>query len=332
MSRGGSRTGGCRRRVRALAGALLAACASLAFAAHADRTIVYANVGGERVQRAFERLNRALEQSGVLARHGVVLRHELVHQDEPQRLRADMERIVAMRPAAIVAPGAVIAAAAKEATSTIPVIFGSWESPVGIGLVESLARPGRNLAGSTDFIPLEEKRLELLKELAPTTRRVGVLVDRIWMRQPHVTPALAEAARRLALLLELFPAETESELQSALESERGRSMQAWYVPHAEVAFLNPDFVVEAFRRTAKPVMYSRSLYVEKGGLAAYQSELDDVFEVWAKLLARVLEGVPPAIIPVERPRHFEFTLNLGAARRLGLTIPRSLLRRADRFY
>ena len=334
MARRGERAAGRVRRARRLAVWVLVLSLSIPAAAESTRAIVYANVGGDRVQRAFEQLNRALGRAGVFSRHAVALRHEVVHEHQPEVLRAEMERIVASRPAAIVAPNAVIAAAAKQATAAaqIPVVFGSWESPVHVGLVESLARPGRNVTGFTFFQPLEEKRLELLKELSPGVRRVGVLADRLWLRQPHVAGALQAAARKLDLVLETFGAENEAELQAVLDSDRARSMHAWYVPLTEVVFEHPDLVVQAFHLTQKPVMYTRSIYVEKGGLAAYQSELGDVFDLWAKLLGQVLDGVPPAIIPIERPMQFELALNVERARAIGLAIPRSLLLRADRFY
>lgn len=317
----------------------LFACGLACFLAIADASerkpaIIYANVGGERVQRAFERLNAALAAQGVLRRYHVEVRHEVVDEHDPSRLQADMERIVAQRPAAIIAPGVVIATAARKATASapIPVVFGTWENPAHIGLVESLARPGQNLTGSTDAMPLDEKRLELLLELAPGTSRIGVVVDSLWLRQPYAMASLKSAARSLGVALETFAVESESDLSAALESRRGRSMDAWYVPLIEVAFWSPDFVVAALGRSGKPVMYTRSLYVEKGGFAAYQSELGDVFEIWAKLLAQILAGVPPAIIPIERPRRFELAINLGTARQLGLAVPRPMLRRADRFY
>ena len=322
------------RRATSLAVWALAVCLSAPVAAEPGRTIIYANVGGERVQRAFEQLRSALQRAGIFARFGVELRHEVVHEQQLDVLRSDMARIVALRPAAIVAPGVVIAAAAQAATAgtPIPVVFGSWESPVQAGLVESLARPGGNLTGFTVFLPLDEKRLELLKDLAPKARRLGVVVDKLWAQQPQAVRSLEAAARRFDLTVETFAVENEGELQAALESARGRKMHAWYVPLVEVLFRNPDFVVDAFRRSGKPAMYTRSLYVEKGGLIAYHSDLGDVFELWAKLLGQILAGVPPAIIPIEGPRHFELAINLEAARELGVTIPRSLLRRADRFY
>lgn len=320
--------------MRALKAVLLAIAACLPVDASAERVVVYANVGGGRVDVAFERLKRALDTHGVFARYGVVVRHEIVHEHEPELLRGDMERIVAARPLAILAPGHVIAAAAKKATSAaaIPVIFGTFESPVHLGLVDAMARPGGNLTGFTSYMPLDEKRLELLKELAPGARRIGVLSDGAWLRQPHVRPSLAQAQRALGVAIEIFPIGMPDELPAILHSQRGRAVQAWYVPFVEVAFQHPDFVVESLRSTGKPVIYPRLLYAQKGGVAAYQSEPEDVFDVWAKLLARVLAGVPPAIIPVEGPRQFELALNVTAAKAAGINIPRSLLRRADWFY
>ena len=237
-----------------------------------------------------------------------------------------------MHPAAIVATSLVIALAAQEATTTIPVIFGTWEDPVTAGLVTSFARPGKNLTGFTSYLPLEEKRFELLKESFPEVKRVALVTDRAWLAQPHVAPALEEARRRFKVEIEVLVIETEAELERAVSSRLAASIDAWYVPHTTLPFEQPDLVVRTLDRLRKPVLYARTQYVEKGGLMAYQSELDDIFAVWATLLVRVLQGIPPAIIPVERPRRFELSLNLEAARRAGVALPRPILNRADRFF
>ena len=293
--------------------------------------VIYANVGGERVERAFASLREAVKRVSPDP-ESVHMRHVVIHEDDPVLLREEMKRIVAMRPAAIVATSLVIAHAAQEATATIPVLFGTWEDPVNAGLVTSFARPGHNLTGFTFFLPLEEKRFELLKECFPAVKRVALMTDRAWLAQPHVAPALDEARRRLGIEIEVLVIETEGELTRAVASAVAASIDAWYVPHTTLPFGQPDLVVRTLERLHKPVLYARTQYVEKGGLMAYQAELDDIFAVWATLIARVLQGIPPAIIPVERPRRFELSLNLEAARRAGVALPRPILKRADRFF
>lgn len=310
--------------------ALVGAPAGAALAA--PKTVVYANVGGERVQRVFMRLREAIEratpQPGSVRLEHVVLRNEY----DPVTLREDMLRIVAMRPSAIVTPNLVISLAAQRATATIPVIFGCWEDPVHAGLVESFARPGRNFTGLTSFLPLEEKRLELLKEYFPAVKRVAALADRAWLAEPHVAPALEAARRRFGLRVEAVVAENEGELRAFLASPRAAAIDAWYVPYTTLPFEEPDLVVRILQRLGKPVIYTRTMFVEKGGLIAYQSEVDQFVVVWATLITRVLQGIPPAIIPVERTHRFELSLNLGAARRLGVGVPHAVLRRTDRFF
>jgi putative ABC transport system substrate-binding protein len=292
--------------------------------------VIYANVAGERVQRAFARLRDAVERA---APAGVRVEHFVLRDEyDPALLEEDMRRIVAMHPSAIVTPNVVITLAAQKATATIPVIFGIWEDPVHAGLAGSFARPGHNLTGFTSYLPLEEKRLELLKECFPAVKRVAALADRAWFAEPHVAPALEAAGRRFGFQVEAVVAENEAELAAFLASPRAAAIDAWYVPWSTLPFEQPDLVVRTLQRLGKPVFYTRNLFVEKGGLIAYQSEFDDIFAVWATLIARVLQGIPPAIIPVERPRRFELALNLEAARRLGVTLPRSIVKRADRFF
>jgi putative tryptophan/tyrosine transport system substrate-binding protein len=320
-------------RARALAiGACVLACASISAVPAAEKTVIYANVGGERVRQAFARLERAMDRIDTLRRHGARLRHEVVDNASQETLDADLKRIAAMKPDVIIATSVNIALAAQKATATIPVIFGGWHDPVEVGLVESFARPGRNLTGFTSFLALDEKRLEILKLCAPGARVVAVLADEIWAGQPHVREIVRAARDRHGLELRILVIETQATLQRHLASDAARSVDFWYVPHTKLPFESPDAVVQALENARKPAIYERSSYVEKGGMIAYQSDLDDVFEIWSTLVDRVLDGVPAAIIPIERPRHFELAVNLAAAGRLGVTIPRSIITRAHRFY
>lgn len=315
----------------AIAVYLLACVPALALPA-AERTVIYANVGGERVRSAFARLERAMNRIDTLRRHGAKLRHEVVDNSSREALEADMKRIAAMKPDVIIATSVNVALAAQKATSTIPVVFGGWHDPVEIGLVESFARPGRNLTGFTSFLRLDEKRLEILKLCAPHARIVAVLADEIWARQPHVREIVSAARERHGLELRILVIETEASLRTYLASGPGRAVDFWYVPHTKLPFEGPELVVSALAQARKPAIYERSSYVERGGMIAYQSDLGDVFEIWSTLVDRVLDGVPAAIIPIERPRHYELAVNLDSARELGVVIPRSIITRADRFY
>lgn len=321
--------------VRALAlgiGACVLACMPVFALPAAERTVIYANVGGERVREAFTRLERAMNRIGTLRRHGAKLRHQVVDNSSQETLEADMKRVAAMKPDVIIATSVNIALAAQKATSTIPIIFGGWHDPVEVGLVESFARPGRNLTGFTSFLPLDEKRLEILKLCAPGARSVAVLADEIWAQQPHVQDIVNAARDRHGLDLRILVIETEATLRRYLDSAPGRSIDFWYVPHTKLPFESPALVVQALAQAYKPAIFERSSYVERGGMIAYQSDLGDVFEIWSTLVDRVLDGVPTAIIPIERPMQFELAVNLASARKLGVVIPRSIITRAHRFY
>ena len=246
--------------------------------------------------------------------------------------RDALARELSRNPAAIIAGNSNATMVAQSLTRDIPVIFGSREDPVALGFVRSLAHPGGNLTGMTYFVPVDAKRLELLHELAPRARRLGILIDRWWLDDGGGRAVARAAHDRFAYDVELFRAETAAELARELAGARAKSVDAWYVPLTWLPYAQPEAVVAAFAATRRPAIYAAARFVEAGGLASYGEVISrsDIVELIASPLALVLQGVPAGDIPVERPKAFELAVNVAAARELGIVIPDGVYKRANR--
>jgi putative ABC transport system substrate-binding protein len=315
---------------------LLAACAATAVRANADsrpeRVIAYVDADIPRVALAIGKLETALARTGAAARHRIVVRHVTVDLWKPDAVKAALVEVARLRPAVIIATNSQNAAIARSVTRDIPIIFGSHQDPIRMGLAESLARPGGNLTGFTYFVPIDQKRLELLRQVAPHARRLGILIDRWWVDESGGRDILLEAKKKHAFEPELFLAETIEDLRNALSTPKARQMDAWYVPYTALPFEYPADLLSAFEALHKPVVFPATLFVERGGLLSYQPTLtlDESSLIWATMVGLILDGVPPAEIPIERPKAFELAINVATARRLGIDIPAPLLKRAER--
>ena len=299
-----------------------------------QRVIAFIDADNPRVRDLIRNLQGALARSGASARHRVVIRHVVVDLWNSADIEAKTAQALAGHPAAIVASNNQNAMIAKRLAHGVPVIFGSRQDPVRVGLVESLARPGGNLTGFTFFVPIDQKRLELLRQLAPGAKRLGILVDRWWSGEFGGEDIVREARARLGFEAELFLAETTADLQRQLSTAKAREMDAWYVPYTGLPFEQPAALLGLFEALRKPVVFPATLFVERGGLISYQQTLtvDEIVNLLATMIELILDGVPAGEIPIERPKAFELAINVAAARRIGVVIPGSLVRRADRVF
>jgi putative ABC transport system substrate-binding protein len=220
--------------------------------------------------------------------------------------------------------------ALKEATGTIPIVAGAVGDPVAAGLVESLARPGGNVTGfSTLALALETKRLELLREIVPSIGRVAVLWD---PGNPYSALAFRElerAAGPLGIRLTAVTAATREDLDSALAAITLDPPDALLVPAYLVLVAERARIAIFAAQRQLPTVYSQEEFVEAGGLASYGIDLPSVAARAAAYVDRILKGAKPAEPPVEQPTVFKLTINLQAAKALGLTLPPTLLARAD---
>ena len=246
------------------------------------------------------------------------------HQELP-RLAA---RLVTRKPELIYAPPLVAAVAARQATRTIPIVFASGSDPVGAGLVANLAHPGGNATGvisvAESLIP---KRLELLHEILPDTRRVGLLGDPSEPISVGDRTRLTFAAKALDLTIVEAEMSSVSELDAAVDKLIGQRVDVIYAG-STIAANTSGRLIELASRRRLPVV-GAGLVLDAGGLFAYTASLSDQLRRSAQLVDKVLKGAKPADLPVEQPTKFELVINLKTAKALGLTIPQSLLLRAD---
>jgi putative ABC transport system substrate-binding protein len=236
--------------------------------------------------------------------------------------------LVALKVAVIVARGPLAIRAARQATTTIPIVMATTADPEGLGFVKSLARPGGNTTGIANLTwELDGKRLELLKELLPHLARVAVLAN---PRNKDQFPAILGAAQSLGLQARVFEVARPEAIAAAFERISTAQAGALLVA-TDIQVLEPSRarIVAMAARYRLPAMYPWAFYVDDGGLMSYSTSLRELHRRSAVFVDRILKGANPADLPVEQPTKFELVMNLKTARALGLTIPPSLQQRAD---
>jgi putative tryptophan/tyrosine transport system substrate-binding protein len=220
--------------------------------------------------------------------------------------------------------------ALKEASATIPIVAGAVGDPVAAGLVQSLAKPGGNVTGlSTLALTLEAKRLELLREIEPRILRIAVLWD---PDNPYSALAFGElerAASPLGIRLTAVSVAKPQDLDAAFAAIAAALPDALLVPAYLVLIAERERIVAFAAERRLPTVYSQDEFVEVGGLASYGIDLPRLTGRAAVYVDKILKGAKPAELPVEQPTAFRLTINLNTARALGLTIPPTLLARAD---
>ena len=230
----------------------------------------------------------------------------------------------------IVVQSTPAALAAQRATSTTPIVMATVADPVGSGLVANLAHPGGNVTGlSTMVVELSAKRLQLLKEALPRVARVAVLWNPDTTFHPKVVQDLKAAAPSLSIELTFVAARTPEEFGPAFSAVSRAHAQALYVI-ADAFFVNRRaMLVKLASKARLPAIYGFRLYVDEGGLMSYGASYADQLRRSAGYVDKILKGANPGDLPIEQPTKFEFVVNLKTAKGLGITIPQSILLRAD---
>ena len=238
--------------------------------------------------------------------------------------------LVQLKVSVILAFGTPASIAAKNATATIPIVILAGD-PVGTGLVASLARPGGNLTGVTIEAGLElaAKRLELLKEVAPRTSRVGILWNPANIAEARVREANLELGRALGLTLIPLEVRSPGDFEVAFASARRERVDALSVTENPLNMEQRDLIVSFAAKNRLPAMFGERASVRAGGLMSYGTSFADLLRHAADYVDKILKGAKPADLPVEQPTKFELVINLKTAKALGLTIPQSVLIRAD---
>ena len=235
------------------------------------------------------------------------------------------------RKVAVIAANYLPAAlAAKAATRVIPIVFLSGSDPVASGLVSSFNRPGGNVTGiAFMFTRLGPKNLELIHELRPNANVVAVLMNPANPNAASQVDDLQAAAHSLGLELAIFGASTEKEINEAFGRLAGRDIGALVITADGFLISRQDQLVTLAARYSVPTIYPLSQYVMAGGLMSYGASLSDAFRQTGRYVGRVLKGTVPADLPVLQAANFELVVNLKTAKALGLSLPQSLLLRAN---
>ncbi len=275
-----------------------------------------------------EAFGQGLRDLGYVEGQNIVIerRHAKSYEELP-RLAAELVRL---KVDVIFAPGSPAAQVARDSVQTVPVVFVTFADPVQTGLVASLARPGRNLTGLTMIsAELTGKRLQLLREALPKVSHVAVLVNPANASSREQLAETQSAARSLGMRLEAHEVRVPQELEAAFAAMRRA--------HADALFILPDTMFASERRRIAglaeknrlPAMFHVRPYVDAGGLMAYGPSFADANRRAATYVDKILKGAKPGDLPVEQPTKVELVINLKTAKALGITIPQSLLLRAD---
>jgi len=220
--------------------------------------------------------------------------------------------------------------AAKQATTTIPIVMAAGTDPIASGFVTSLARPGGNITGMPLFSDeLTAKQLQLLKEMIPGVSRISVITATAWDAGLRAWGAAQVAAPRLGLMLRRVDVNVPDDIEQAFTSMSRQRPDAILATPTTVVYVHSTRIVEFAARNRLPAMYSFRETVHAGGLMSYSTALPDLFRRVGSYVDKILRGAKPADLPVEQPTKFELVINLKTARALGLTVPPWLLLRAD---
>jgi len=274
-------------------------------------------------------LRQALQELGYVEQQNLVYlgRWADAKQDQLPGLAAEL---VGLKVDVIVTVGGPASAAAKRMTSSIPIVLAQVGDADGIGLIESLARPGGNVTGITDqSVELSAKRLELLKEAVPKAARIAVLWNADDAGMTLRYREVEKAAQMLHVTVQPLGVREPNDFDGAFSAMRLNRPDALFLVTDALTSLNRKRVIDFALVHRIPAMYEFSFLVRDGGLMAYGANQDDNFRRAASYVDRIFKGAVPSALPVQRPSRYYFTVNLKTAKALGLTIPPSLLLRAD---
>jgi len=315
----------------------LAMLGAAPFTAEAQQTAKIARIGYLTTNRAaapgiVDAFLQGLRDLGYVEGRNLVIEYR-DGEGKLERLPALVAELIALKVDVIVAATTPGALAAKQASTTVPIVFAVSADPVTDGLVTSLARPGGNVTGLSMLTPdLVGKRLELLMQAVPGVDRVAVL------RQPSAVPEQTErdmlngaeaAARTLGLRIQVVDVQGPADFSRAFSEMISARAGALIMGGGNMLFSERRRLVDLAAKNRLPAVYSLREFVDVGGLMSYGPNQADMFRRAATYVEKILKGTKPGDLPVEQPTKFELVVNLKAARALGLTIPPSLLQRAE---
>jgi putative ABC transport system substrate-binding protein len=321
---------------------LIGMATALPLAAHAQQAAKISRIGilstghpsavADPIINNINSFLQALRELGYTEGQNVTIQQEYA-EGNTDRLGGLANKLIAAKVDVIVAFSTTAARAAKQATSTIPIVAIAMADPVADGLVASLARPGGNVTGTTFLGPeLVAKRLQLLREVVPGLSRVAVL----WHPQAYsertmagVVNGIEVAARTLGLQLQLVPAANADDFAGAFAAMSRERAEGLFVFPSPILFGEYRRIAGLAAETRLPAIGVAREFADLGGLMSYGVNLSDLSRRTAAHLGKILQGAKPADLPVEQPTNFELVINLKTARELGLTISRDFLLVAD---
>jgi putative ABC transport system substrate-binding protein len=248
-----------------------------------------------------------------------------------ERIPALAAELVALKPDLLICSSPQAAIALKSATATIPIVFVAVANPVAIGLIQSLSHPGGNMTGLTSVVPGDfiAKQLEILRELVPSTSKIALLVNPgNPMHRLALDDEIPRAARNLGVALAAVEATTAEELDIAFASAAAQHADGIIIFGDPLITQHAPRVIALAAKHHLPAIYLFRQFAN-GGLVVYGPDLADLFRRAAGYVDKILKGAKPSDVPVEQPTKFELVINMKTAKALGLTVPPSLLVRAD---
>ena len=294
------------------------------------RRIGYLAPGWAEADREFlEELRRGLRERGYVEGQNLHVEYRQA-EGKVDRLPGLVTDLIGLRVELIVARASAAALAAHQATRTIPIVMVAVGNPVELGLAASLARPGGNVTGFTSYGPnLTGKQLEHIREAVPDMKRLAVLWTPGNPLHPGVLRDLEELTRSRGIQIQSLKIVTPDEIEGALRAAAtGHAAAVWVVGDAMFSANSLRIATLAMNARLPTCFFWRG-FVEAGGLMSYAPDFNHMYFQTATHVDKILKGVKPAEIPIEEPTKFELVINLKTAKALGLTIPQSLLVRAD---
>ena len=281
-------------------------------------------------QVGFEAFRDALKKLGW--REGSDLRIELRWaESDPDRLRAFAKELVELRPDAIVAGSTAGVVALARETRTIPIVFATVADPIGSGFAGSLAHPGGNITGFAAVdAAMGGKWLELLKEIAPRTKRVALLFNPVTaVPVQFFMPSIQVAASSFAVQASATPIHAKDEIEGVIAAQAGTPGGGLIVMPDAFNTTNRNLIIGLAARYGVPASYAQDIFAKSGGLIAYSSVRTEAYRQVAGYIDRILKGEKPADLPVQAPTKFELLINIKTAKALRLEVPAKLLSIAD---
>ena len=280
--------------------------------------------------RLWETLRQRLRELGYLEGQNIAFESRFA-DGKTDRLPGLAAELVALKVDVIVTSGTPASLAAKQATRTIPIVMAQLADPVGAGLVASLGRPGGNVTGlTTQDADLSGKRLEMLLQVVPKVSRFAVLIDETSPGSMLIARGTQVAAQSLGVQLRSLGVRGPEELDGAFSAMKEARAGALIVESSSLLFTSRTRLADLALKNRLPTMFAQKEYAEAGGLMAYSADFSDLFRRTATFVDKILKGRKPSDLPVEQPMKFELVINLKTAKQIGLTIPQSLLYRADK--